>query len=74
MKILLKYSNWKNNLLRKKKRIDNISITSKKMSSSYLDFLYGQVVNQLKCVVIYKEERWNLLDVINVPAKIIRIK
>lgn len=40
MKILLKYSNWKNNLLRKKKRIDNISITSKKMSSSYLDFFY----------------------------------
>lgn len=42
---------------KKKKRVDNISITSKKWSSSYLDFFpYDSVINQLKRAVIYKVE------------------
>ncbi|WP_152513862.1 RHS repeat-associated core domain-containing protein, partial [Treponema pedis] len=40
---------------KKKKRIDNISITSKNWSSSYLDFFpYDSVINQLKRAIIYK--------------------
>ena len=43
---------------KRKEKIENISITSKNWSSSYLDFFpYSSIINQLKPAVIYKEEK-----------------
>lgn len=48
----------KTSFKQKRKRMDNMSFTSIKWSSSYMDFFpYDSAINQLKPAVIYKGER-----------------